>query len=169
MKVGRYTLLPGRVAWMIFLLVGLCCLLYLGTQTIIFIQEARVAVNIGTDSTNAPTQRIVNKSHFEAPSDGLLRLDQLEMMARIVESADSLAPTTAQSSRTEHIINLLNEYTVSLAEYRWIRSSIANQLTMDTREAKRTKSPLGRYQQVMIGVFERHRSFFRDSLDQQLL
>lgn len=166
---GRFILSPRRIVTGAFLLIGLCGAIYLGTQTIAFIQEARVAVNIGTDSTNAPTQRIVNKLPFTPPQDGRLRLDQLEMMARVIESSDSLPPSTAQSMRTKHIIELLNEYTVSLTEYRWIRTTVATEVAASTRGVRIAQSPLGDYYQVMMGMFLRHRAFFRDSLDEQLL
>lgn len=145
---------------------GLCALAFLTYRTVTFVQEARVAVNIGTDSTDTPRQRIVNKSAFVQPDDGLLRLDQIEMMLHIIESSDS-ASSSSKGARINRIVELLNEYTTSLEEYRWIRNSIANDLSKTTSRA--ALRSLGRYETLLAKDFQRHRRYFTDSLDKALL
>lgn len=158
---------PARsIARTIFYGIGLFALAFLTYRTVTFVQEARVAVNIGTDSTDTPRQRIVNKSAFVQPDDGLLRLDQIDMMLHIIESSDS-SSASSEGARINRIVELLNEYTTSLDEYRWIRTSIARDL-MKAPQRNALRS-LGRYETLLVKDFQRHRRYFTDSLDKALL
>ena len=144
-------------------------LLFLGYKSFTFVQEARVAVNIGTDSTDKAHLRIVNTSEFLPPADGMLRLQQLEMMMHIIQTTDTLASNTPEFDRTNRIIELLNEYTVSLKEYRWIRTMIAKAISPSALRSRSGANTFGMYKGLLLQEFVQRRSFFTDSLDKQLL
>jgi hypothetical protein len=152
-----------------FLVVGITAALFLLYEIVTFVQEARVVVNIGTDSTDVPQQRIVNKESFSPPTDGIVGIDQAAMLLRVIESVDTLAATVSEGARTTQIVQLLNEYTVSLAEYRWIRSTVSREIMQRTPRSGAKRSSLGRYESLLLPEFTRHRKFFVDSLDRQLL
>lgn len=153
----------------VFLGCGLVALLFLGYKSFTFVQEARVAVNIGTDSTDKAHLRIVNKSDFIPPSDGKLRLQQLEMMLHIIQSTDTLASNSPEFNRTNRIVELLNEYTISLQEYRWIRSILAKATSPSALRSRSGDDVFGIYRGLLLQDFVQRRSFFTDSLDKQLL
>lgn len=152
-----------------FLGCGLVALLFLGYTTYTFVQEARVAVNIGADFTDTPRLRIVNKSEYMPPADGKLRLQQLEMMMHIIQNTDTLAADRPEFNRTNRIVELLNEYTVSLQEYRWIRSTIAKATSPTALRTRSGGETFGQYQGLLLQDFAQRRTFFTDSLDKQLL
>jgi hypothetical protein len=151
------------------LVAGLASAFFLLYEVVLFVQEARVVINIGTDSTDVPQQRIVNKDVFTPPADGLLQLDQATMLLHIIESIDTLASTVSEGARTTRIVNMLNEYTVSLPEYRWIRTTVSREIAQKTPRSANRSSAFGRYESLLIPEFTRHRRFFLDSLDRQLL
>lgn len=152
-----------------FLGCGLVALLFLGYKSYTFVQEARVAVNIGRDSTDRAHLRIVNKSEFTPPANGKLRLQQLEMMMHIIQATDTLAAKSPEFNRTNRIVELLNEYTVSLEEYRWIRSMIAKATSPAHLRSRSGGDEFGIYKGLLLQDFVQRRSFFTDSLDKQLL
>lgn len=161
---------PSRsIGRKLFLIAGLLATIFLTYKIVSFVQEASVAVNIGNGSGNTPQKRIVNKSSFTPPADGKLRLDQVEMMLHIIESSDSVVKLADEGARIARIVALLNEYTLSLGEYRWVRSTIANEIVVPNRKSAQANNPLGAYEQLLLKDFIKHRRFFTDSLDKQLL
>lgn len=152
-----------------FVIVGLASALFLVYELVSFVQEARVVVNIGTDSTDVAHQRVVNKEVFSPPADGLVRLEQATMLLHIIESIDTLAASVSEGARTTRIVNMLNEYTVSLPEYRWIRTTVSREIMQRSSRTELKQSALGRYESLLLPKFIRHRRFFYDSLDRQLL
>lgn len=157
------------VARTAFLGSGFVAVLFLGYKIFGFVQEARVAVNIGTGVGDNPKHRIVNKSDYAPPADGKLQLAQVDLMLHIIEATDTLAITASQPDHINRIVELLNEYTTSLQEYRWVRSTIAMSLTRASSRAPKGASPLGKYEGLTLGQFMKHKSFFTDSIDKALL
>lgn len=147
-------------------LVGFLSLVYLTFVTVSFVHEARVAMIFASDSTDSPQRRIVNKSVFAPPADGRLKLSQISMLAHVIEASDSAVVFFGEGARTNRIVELLNEYTVSLSEYRWIRSRAS--------EAFASSDTLGRvafseFDPIVRNSMIRNRRFLTDSLDRELL
>lgn len=154
---------------LLILALGLTSAVYLGFIMKSFVDEAGVVVNIGKDTTDNPIKRIVNKTSFTPPLNGQLQLDQIDMMMHIVEATASIPKGASTAALQDVIIRQINEYTISLSEYRWIRSRFVQALEGRGPNRIRAGTTFGRYQSISETTLDQCRTFFRDTTDRGLL
>lgn len=151
------------------LILGIASLAYLGFITKTVVDEAGVIVNIGKDTTDSPISRIVNKATYRPPENGQLQLDQIDIMMHIVESTQSLPTSTSALAMQDIIVRQMNEYTISLSEYQWIRSQFRKAVIGEGAPPIPTRTTFGRYAAITDASLKKFRVFFRDSVDRGLL
>lgn len=115
--------------------------------------------------------QVVNKEKYAPPADSLLRPSQILVLHEVARSLDSLARANVSQREIDgQLIRLLNRFTMSVGEYRWIRSTatrIMERRRVDPRrlaDATNTR----RLGMVMVDV-QAYRRFYRDSLDRALI
>lgn len=148
---------------------GIASAIYLGFISKTFVDEASVIVNIGKDTTDIPIKRIVNKATFIPPKSGQLQIDQIDIMLHIVESVESAPKGSSAAQLQDIIVRKINEYTISLSEYRWIRDQFAHVIKPPATDRVSARVVFGRYASISEAVTRKCRVFFRDSVDRNLL
>ncbi len=107
-----------------FLTVIAVSLLYLALSARVFLLEADMS--LGLSRVSGPDLRglVVNVRRYSPPADGLLTPSQLGLLVETAEALDSMHTNnigTLTFRRT--FAGILNRYTTSVDEYRWIRTT----------------------------------------------
>jgi hypothetical protein len=145
------------------------------TYLVLFVRgllfEAQMSLGIIRRSEQGVRAQIVNKEQYTPPPDGILRPSQIMSLHEIAREVDSLARTKAGTQEIEpKLIVLLNRYTMSAAEYRWVRLTTLRYLGAE-RMSKRSDADSVNSERVrMIAAdLSTYSRFFRDTLDRALI
>lgn len=157
--------------WFFVTLVVLA-LLYLVLVARVFLLEADMSLGLSRISGPGLLGLIVDRSTFVPPKDGIVRPGQLSMFVDVVETLDSLRADSAgtQEMRTS-FADLLNRYTISISEYRWVRSVVSDvrDRSASSRNLTPTDSTNAQRLRMFLPRLKEHEIFFRDTLDREAL
>lgn len=157
--------------WFFVTLVVLA-LLYLVLVARVFLLEADMSLGLSRISGPGLQGLIVNRSLYTPPKDSVVRPGQLSMFLDAVEILDSLrADSAGVSEMRTSFADLLNRYTISLSEYRWIRSVVTAGRQHGQSRRRGTHADSTNEQRLLMFLprFEEHTMFFRDTLDREAL
>ncbi len=142
------------------------------TLRVIFI-EADMSLGLSRVSGTGLQGLVINQQSYEPPIDGVLKPSQLSLLIHVVETLDSLQRADVSDSKsTSAFADILNQYTTSLSEYRWIRSMATRfekVVHRDVRNLPRSDSLNVERMRMFSMRLASHSHFFRDSLDKEAL
>ncbi|MBU3700391.1 MAG: hypothetical protein FGM33_10360 [Candidatus Kapabacteria bacterium] len=132
--------------------------------------EARMSLGIIRQSQQGILAQIVNKEQYVPPADGILRPSQIMSLHEIAREVDSLARTKADQRMIESkLVVLLNRYTMSAGEYRWVRSTALRYAGSDRGRIRTVADSVNSKRLRMIATdLSNYTRFFRDTLDAAL-
>ncbi|MBU3678330.1 MAG: hypothetical protein FGM32_01820 [Candidatus Kapabacteria bacterium] len=148
----------------------LCCVyLVLFVRGLLF--EAQMSLGIIRRNEQGLRAQIVNKESYAPPTDSLLRPSQIMVLHEISRHLDSLSTAKAQQREIDQqLVRMLNRFTMSVSEYRWIRQT-ATRLMSGRRPLRGllTDSANTSRLHMIMGDVTTFRRFYRDTLDRELL
>lgn len=156
--------------WIVGLAFG-ACLVYLFVFVRGLLFEAQMSLGIIRPAEQGILAQIVNKERYTPPPDGVLRPSQIMTLHEVARQLDSSARDNADAKSIEaRLVFLLNRFTMSAAEYRWVRST-ATRYMADRQRPSRSKSDSANGERVRLiaGDVVAYSRFFRDSLDRAIL
>jgi hypothetical protein len=144
---------------------------YLGLTIRVFLLEADMSLGLSRISGPGLAGLIVNRQEYTPPVDSIIRMSQATMFLNVVEVLDSLdGDGNRKDLRRTAFAEILNRYTTSLTEYRWVRSVCVSAMR------RQPSSRMGRADSVnmqrlrmFVPRFREYPSFFRDTLDREAL
>lgn len=155
----------------IVFVVVLVCIAYLFFFVRGLLFEAQMSLGIIRPSEPGLRAQVVNKEKYYPPADSLLRPSQILVLHEIAGSLDSLARASVSQKEIDgQLIRLLNRFTMSVGEYRWIRSAATRIMERRRIDPRRAADMINtrRLGMVMVDV-QAYRRFYRDSLDRALI
>ncbi|MBL0321000.1 MAG: hypothetical protein IPP80_01225 [Ignavibacteria bacterium] len=157
--------------WFFVTLVVLA-LLYLVLIARVFLLEADMSLGLSRISGPGLQGLIVDRSTYVPPKDSVVQPGQLSMLVDVVETLDSLRDDSADTLKMRtSFADLLNRYTISLSEYRWVRSVVSGVREQEVSRKRRTRADSTNTQRLRMFLprLEDHGMFFRDTLDREAL
>lgn len=148
-------------------------LLYLILVARVFLLEADMSLGLSRISGPGLMGLIVDRSSFVPPKDSVIRPGQLSLFVDVVETLDSLHGNEAGTLEVRtSFADLLNRYTISISEYRWIREVVERMWrNVPTPRSRIQRSDSINYQRFRMfeARIAEHPAFFRDTLDREAL
>lgn len=158
--------------WLFRTVVVLAFLFLVLTLRVIFI-EADMSLGLSRARGTGLQGLVINKQNYEPPINGVVKPSQLSLLIHVVETLDSLDRADADDSKSiSAFADVLNQYTTSISEYRWIRSMamrFEKAVHRDARNLPRADSLNVERMRMFSMRFAAHSRFFRDSLDKEAL
>ena len=133
--------------------------------------EAQMSLGIIRPAEQGILARIVNKEEYTPPPDGVLRPSHIMSLHEIARQLDSLAKTDADKASIEsQLVFMLNRYTMSAGEYRWVRTTATRYMTGRRIQIRSRGDSVNLERLRMLSVdLTSYARFYRDSLDRSLL
>ncbi len=161
---------PSSRRWFFLTLVVLS-VVYIGLTVRTFLLDADMSLGLSRISGPGLEGLIVNRQKYTPPVDSVIRMSQATMFLHVIETLDSLHREKVRPNDLRSgFAAVLNRYTTSLTEYRWVRSvcmesmrrsSMTDLHGADSINAQRLR--------MFIPRFREYRGFFRDTLDREAL
>ncbi len=156
--------------WLFITLIVLS-VVYLGLTIRVFLIEADMSLGLSHISGPGLEGLIVNRQVYVPPVDSVIRMSQATMFLNVVEVLDSLDDdrVSADAQRSA-FAEVLNRYTTSITEYRWVRSvCVAAMRRQQATPSRRADSINLQRLRMFVPRFREYPSFFRDTLDREAL
>lgn len=156
-----------------FLTVVVLALAFLALTFRVFMLEANTSLGLSRVSGKGLQGLVVNVQSYLPPDDSILRPSQLSMLLQVIYELDSLADDNASDNdKRLAFARILNQHTTSLSEYRWIRKT-AMQYVGNSRQRRDYNSRADSVNEQRMRMFtpriEKHRRFYRDTVDREAL
>lgn len=162
---------PQRSRRWFFVTLTLLAILFLGLTLRAFLLDADLSLGLSRISGPGLPGLIVNRRSYTPPADSILTPSQLGLLLHLALHIDSLLEQKKSAKEVrEHFAEILNRYTTSLSEYRWIRSTTTMyQITGIGLGSPRADSVNQLRLRQVLPKLKELRHFLRDSLDKEAL
>lgn len=110
------------------------CIVFAG-----FLGEANTTFAGATQLDNSKlSSMVVHRSSFEPPTDTLIRVPYIHFMERVVRGLDTMQSGDKNTTwnRRKFLADLFNSYSISIAEYRWMRNQIVRTMRLGVQEGR---------------------------------
>jgi len=161
---------PRTKRWFFVTLV-VFALVYLGLSIRALLLDADASLDLSRISGPGLDGLIVNRATYSPPMDSVLTATQLGMLVHVSSRIEQLSrEEKSETERRTALALVLNHYTTSLSEYRWVLATVGLYVSDGKGLGTKKSDSANRKRLAMIlPQLVRYNVVFRDSLDREAL